>query len=274
MTVIRAKLFSLVTMAFLFVVSASADHLDLIGSVGWNQSRRGIQIRAEEVANTAASGVSGFLRLRIWATDEPDDGMGELTGYVIGTLNLGRLEAGFSFFDVSRVVRFFPPPPGIYYTTITLEEEQFDGSFLIVDSENFAGAVNFGGYGAGIVEDLESAGDVTFVGDVWWESGNGRVEIFAERIQNERLSGKSGTLRLRLWATTTPYSGGTLQGWPLAKKRVGRVTAGFYVEFLGSGFFRPPPPDDEYYVTLTLEEFVRRRWEIVDYITFPGTSLF
>jgi hypothetical protein len=276
MTAVRSKLAALLVLSLLFVTTTFAQDLDLIGSVGWQKFGRGIQIRAEEVSNDRPSGASGFLRLQIWATDALYDGSNDLTGFVLGTFNLGPLDAGFSFVNLSRIVRFFRPPPGIYFTTITLEEEDVTGTFFIMDFENFVDPVNFGGFGEGFVDDVESAGDVTFVGDISWQAGNGRVEIFAERIQNERTAGRSGVLRVRLWATTTPYNGGDLQGYPLATRRVGRVLAGFYLpDVVRRGPFRLPLIRDEYYyTTLTLEELVRGRWEIVDFVTFPEQSLF
>ena len=55
---------------------------------------------------------------------------------------------------------------------------------------------------------------------------------------------------------------------------MGRVDGGFYLEnFSRQGSFRRPPPGD-YYVTMTLEELVRGRWEIVDYLTYPDLNLF
>jgi hypothetical protein len=194
----------------------------------------------------------------------------------VGTFNLGPLDAGFSFVNLSRIVRFLRPPPGIYFTTITLEEEDVGGTFFIMDFENFLDPVNFGGFGEGFVN-VVSDGDVTFVGDIRWEAGNGRVEIFAERIQNERTTGRSGVLRVRLWATTTPYDGGDfLQGSVLATRRIGRVFAGFFLpDVVRRGPFRLPAVRDEFYfTTLTLEELVRGRWEIVDFVTFPEQSLF
>jgi hypothetical protein len=167
------------------------------------------------------------------------------------------------------------PPPGLYYTTITLEEQQTDGNFLIQDSENFDGLVNFGGFGEGAANFNVGNGDVGFVGDVSWLAGNGRVQLFAEQILNERATGRSGVLRIRLWATTTPYQGeDTLQGYPMTTKRVGRVNAQQYISnFSRYAPFRPPPAG-EYYVTMTLEELVRGSWNIVDYVTFDGTSIF
>ena len=255
-------------------LSARAQELDMVGDVSWDQSGQGIRIFAERIENNRPSGASGFLRLQIWATDEEYDGVSDITGYILGTFNLGSLSANHIFVNVARTVRFFRPPAGIYYTTITLEEEDAEGNFIIVDSENFAGAVNFGGYGAGNVEFFESNGDVGFLGEVSWLSGDGRVQFFAEQILNERAE-RSGVLRLKLWATSTPYEGGdVLQGFPMAVKRVGRVDGGFYLEnFSRRTNFRKPPPG-EYYVTMTLEELVRGRWEIVDYVTYPDLNLF
>jgi hypothetical protein len=275
MTVVRWKSWPVLLMALFAAVSARGQELDLVGDVSWDKFGRGIRIFSERIDNNRTTGSSGFLRLQIWATDDVYDGVSDITGYVLGTFNLGPLQSGFSFVNVARTVRFFRPPAGVYFTTITLEEEDVDGNFLIIDSENFEGAVNFGGYGAGNVEFLETNGDVGFFGEVSWLAGNGRVQFFAEEILNERESGRSGVLRVKLWATSTPYNGGTvLQGYPMASKRVGRVTAGFFREnFSKRAFFRPPPPG-EYYVTMTLEELVRGKWEIVDYATYPDLNLF
>ena len=259
----------------LLCASARAQDIDLVGSTGWRQSGRLIHIHAERIDNNRDTGSSGFLRLQIWATTNIYDGLSDISGFSVGTLNLGRLNAGFSLVNIARTVRYFRPPPGLYYTTITLEEEQSDGSFLIVDSENFDGIVNFGGFGEGAAHFDSGNGDVSFVGDVSWLSGNGRVQLFAEQILNERTGGRSGVLRIRLWATSTPYQGEqTLQGFPMTNQRVGRVGAGFFIpNFSRTPVFRPPP-EGEYFVTMTLEELVRGRWNIVDYITFDGTSIF
>jgi len=286
MTFVRSKV-SLALFSFLLLgPSLRAQDIDLVGATSWDQFGRLIRIEAERVDNNLSSGSSGFLRLQIWATDAPYDGASGIEGYVLGTFNLGSLPAQSSFANLSRFVRFFRPPPGIYYTTITLEEETVDG-FIIVDSANFdqpaatLGAVNFGGFGEGEGFFEGGNGDVGFVGDVSWLAGNGRVQLFAEQILNERSGGRSGVLRIRLWATSTPYNNEpVLQGYPMATRRVGRVNAGFFIQnFSRSTFFRPPPSGN-YYVTMTLEEFVPGGWNIVDFITFEdgpgpeGTRIF
>ena len=274
MTALRPRLFPVLLFSLLLGVHLRGQELDLSGNVSWDQFGRGIRIFAERIDNNRETGASGFLRLQIWATDQPDDGSNALSGYVLGTFNLGSLPAGSSFVNVGRTVQFFRPPAGIYYTTITLEEQDAEGNYFIVDSENFAGAVNFGAFGQGSVNFTEGNGDVGFVDEVSWLAGDGRVQFFAEQILNARTS-RSGVLRLKLWATSTPYEGeDLLQGFPLAAKRVGRVNPESALQnFSRRAFFRPPPPGD-YYVTMTLEELVRGRWEIVDYATFPDLNIF
>jgi hypothetical protein len=280
MNFVRPKLFSLLLVALLLGPSVRGQEIDLVGNVNWQTFGRGIRIQAERIQNNRDRSVSDFLRLQIWATTNVYDGVSDISGYVLGTFNLGYLDAGSFFANVSRTVRFFRPPPGLYYTTITLEENTTNG-FVILDSENFVNSqdapdlVNFGGFGQGSAHFDMGNSDVGFVGDVSWLSGNGRVQLTADQILNERESGRSGVLRIRLWATSTPYNGeATLQGFPMATKRVGRVNAGFYLpDFSRVTFFRAPP-SGTYWVTMTLEELVRGRWEIVDFVTFPDQSIF
>ena len=261
--------FCVLLVGMLFSHWARAQDIDLIGTIGWEKAGGGIRIHAERIENNRDRGTSGFLRLQIWATDDVYDGTNDISGFVLGTFNLGSLSANSYFANVRRTVRYFRPPPGVYYTTMTLEENTADG-FIIVDSENFDGAVNLGGFGQGSVADLGSNGDLGFVGDISWLAGNGRVQFFAQQILNERAGARSGVLRLRLWATSTRYAGGTLQGYPMATRRVGRLSAGFDLpNFSRKAYFRPPPAG-EYYVTMTLEELVRGAWNIVDYVTFNG----
>jgi hypothetical protein len=256
-------------------VSLQAQDIQLVGNTSWFKSGGGIQLFAERIQNNESSGTSGRLRLRTWATTNVDDGIGDLVGYVFGTLNVGTLNAGSYRANVGGIVHFVHPPPGIYYTTMTLEEDTVNG-YVIVDSVNYEGAVNFGGFGEGNAHFNTDNGDVSFVGDVSWLAGNNKVKVYAEQILNARESGRSGILRLRLWATSTRYNGGDdiLQGYPMMTKRVGRVNAGQYISNYSRGTTFHPPPPGEYYVTMTLEEYVSGLWNIVDYITFVDKSLF
>ena len=254
-------------------LAARAQEIDLSGNVGWEKHGTRIRIHAGFIDNYRLAGSSGFLRLQVYATANVYDGTNAITGYVLGTYNLGPLAAGAALTNRSRLVRYVPPPPGLYYTTITLEENTTEG-FVVADSVNFDGLVNLGGFGEGGAN-LASAGDISFAGDVSWSASNKRVQFFAEQIRNERVSGRSGTLRVRLFASDAPYGGGTntLAGFPMAMQRVGRVFAQSQIQFYPrQTSFRVPPPGD-YSVVMTLEEY-DHGWVIVDYVNFDGTSLF
>lgn len=275
MNFLRRNFLNLILLGALAAgLAARAQELDLSGNSGWEKRGSRIRIHAQFIDNFRPAGSSGYLRLQIWATTNVYDGADAITGYVLGTYNLGPLAAGSAFTDKSRLVRYVRPPPGLYYTTITLEENTTDG-FVISDYANFDGLVNLGGFGEGEAN-LASAGDISFAGEVSWSAGDGRVQFFAEQIRNERVSGRSGVLRVRLFASDAPYDGGTnvLAGFPMATRRVGRVYGGnssiqFYPRTTP---FRAPPPG-EYSVVMTLEEY-DRGWVIVDYVNFGGTSLF
>jgi hypothetical protein len=119
------------------------------------------------------------------------------------------------------------------------------------------------------VEDLGSNGDVGFIGDVIWLAGNGRVQVYTEQMLNQRVSGGSGTLRIRLWATATPYDGeAVLEGYPMATRESDACPRAVRCHCSRVRRIFRPPPTGEYYVTMTLEESVPGGWNIVDYVTF------
>ena len=259
-------------LVFCFASSLHAQDIDLVGNVSWFKLRRTVEIIAERIENNREAGRSGTLALQIWATTDVYNG-GDLVGYPIGTLHLRPLRAGSAYVQIDYFVRYKAPPPGLYFTTITLEEFTADG-YVIVDYENFPGIVNFGGWGHDEAFVNGTNGDVGFNGDVSWESGGGRVRLSAQQILNER-DRATGPLRLELFATSTPYGGGVLQGELLARRALGRLRAGHPIDSFSRRAFFFAPPEGTYYTTLALEEFQRGNgWVIVDYVTFPNTSLF
>lgn len=261
-------------MALAFAVRA--QDIDLIGNAGWSKSGSRIRISAAQIHNGRESGCSGSLRLQIWATVEPYDPADDITGYVIGTANLRPLDAGEDYLNVVKRVRYQRPPPGYYFTTITLEEKYSDGSWRIIDSENFAGDVNLGDFGEGAVDlDLSTTSDISFSGLVSWAAGDGRVQLYAERIHNLRTSGRSGSLRVRLFASDEPYDPSeTFFAYPMATKSVGRIYGGpSFTEFYPRLTRFRSPPTGEWFVTITLEEY-NRGWNIRDYYTFIDPRLF
>lgn len=93
-------------------VSAEASNIRFVGNVAYKYTGNVVVLTADEIANFDASGVSGPLRLELWAVTAPFDG-GPVTGYKLAEYALGQLVAGFSYSNVSSgSVPFTPPPEG------------------------------------------------------------------------------------------------------------------------------------------------------------------
>jgi len=259
----------LAVIPLLLVTSMEAQDLDLVGEVSWFRFKKRVEIIAQQVANHSPW-ASGPIRLQIWATAEPFTG-GDLTGYPIATLNLSPLAGRRSYVSIDYLVAFRPPPPGLYYTTMTLEERQ-SGGYVITDFVTFDGVVNFGTWGVGETTTSPTT-DVAMNGVVSWTSANSRVTIRAQEITNSRQK-TTGPLRLRLWATEAPYFGGPLTGTPLARRGIGRARSQRTLTNISRrALFRVPEYEGWYYITLALEEYHGRvGWVIVDYVTFPEQS--
>jgi hypothetical protein len=100
---------------------------------------------------------------------------------------------------------------------------------------------------------LTMSGNVTAT---WSSSG---IDMQVATIANTRGSGTSGTLRLDLWATTTPpVFGNTISFFRLGPTfTLGTLMAGFQFTNVDSGLLAPfaPPPNGCYFITVALEEF-------------------
>lgn len=102
-----------------------------------------------------------------------------------------------------------------------------------------------------------------------YEYSDTSLTLFAARVENNRGSGSSGTLRLKLWATEEPYTGGTIRGYILGEYTFTSVlNARSYFEDIERSVAFRRPPDGFYYVTLTLTEYDGQDY-IMDYETFP-----
>jgi hypothetical protein len=262
---------SLVALVFSF--TAAAQELDLVGQTGWSfWNARRLEIFADQIENNRDQGVSGTLRLAVFATESQPTG-GDFTGLTpVGSLQLRGLPAGTHYDNIDYLVRYNPPTAGFYYTSIALEEFT-EAGWEVADWEDFDGIVNFGGVGSGQTTADDVHDDIFFEGNVSWESAYGRVLISADYITNARAK-RSGHLRMRLWALNSEYTGAVLDGYPLATKALGRLKSGFaFQDYSRTARFRVPP-EGSYFITLVLEERVGNGWFVRDWVNFPGQSLF
>jgi hypothetical protein len=238
-----------------------AANIELSGSCSWSISGNSIDIEAGRVENLSSSGTSGTLRLRIWATASPYSG-GTINGYVLGTRSLGTLQAGYYYSNISGSVTYSAPPPGTYYTTLTVEEYTGSG-YTIRDYLTFSGSDVFGG---------GSSSDVVLEGNGSWSISGSSINIGVTRVSNDG-GGTSGSLRLQIWATSSPYSGSAMSGYVIGTRNLNPLSGNHYYSNVSGNVSYIPPPYGTYYTALTLEEYVSGSYQIVDYITFSGTSV-
>jgi hypothetical protein len=101
------------------------NDLSLEGLLGYTVSgdRTTLNLRAERVSNNRSSGVSGSIRLSLWATAIRPSYGSTTTGYRMGYYQFtSTLQPGFYFGPVDRTVPFALPADGTYYVTMFLEE--------------------------------------------------------------------------------------------------------------------------------------------------------
>jgi len=244
--------------------------IDLVGSVGWNTSGSLINIKATKILNGRSGGTSGTLRLQVWATRSPYSG-GTISGYIMGTRTLGTLPAGYSYNNIEGNVAFTAPPAGTYHTTLTLAEYQ-NGSFVIVDYVTFTSTATFGPAGGGGETPGSPGAGLELLGAVKYKlsPGKGVATLNVARVNNGNTTpgSISGTLRVRLWATSAPYSGGTLDGYVLASHSLGQLNAGYYLNKIKAAVAYTRPPSGRYFAVMTLEEYRNGSYTIVDAVNF------
>lgn len=156
---------------------------------------------------------------------------------------------------------------GTYNVGVLITDEtgviSYYGAVRQVTFTNGGGST--GGSGAGTT----TAGRLSLFGSTAWSIRSPRITISADRIVNSRNGGRSGSLRLSVWATTSRYRGGTLRG---------RIIGVYGMKPLAGNAYRPNvrgtvpyrrPPRGKYYTTLTLTEYTSAGWVIRDYRNFP-----
>lgn len=118
-------------------------------------------------------------------------------------------------------------------------------------------------------------GDIKMVGNVSYSYNGDYLTLSAARIENTRTGGNSGSLKLKLWATAAPYSGGAISGFTIGEYVFPNVLNGktYYNDVRQTVRFYKPPAGS-YYLTLTLTEYNNGNDYITDYRTFDTKATF
>lgn len=238
-----------------------ATSLSFVGSGAYNISGNTVVLTANEILNNDLLGYSGTIRLELWAFSTPYPGT--TVGYKLASYAVGQLYAGYYYYNISSgSIPFVTPPPGTWYFSLQAREYVGGGGdgYATRDWINFSSPVRVAG-GA-------NYGDVQIVGTTSWLVTGGSVNLSLQQVANVCNLGVSGNLRLDLWATLLPYSGGTITGYRFASLSLNPLTGGYVYNNINQSVPFVPPPDGVYYVTLTLSEYNSGQYYTDSYVTY------
>ena len=128
------KILILTLIQSLFIFAYAKD-LQFSGYTSYKRYGGVMNLSADTVRNNRSQGVSGDLKIMLWATTRKYRG-GQINGYVVAESRLGRLRGNNYFPRVSRDASFYAPPMGRYFMTLTLSEYRY-GRYEVVDYINY-----------------------------------------------------------------------------------------------------------------------------------------
>lgn len=115
--------------------------LSLEGSFGYTISYGTVRIEADRVFNRRSYGVSGTIRLELWAFSSPYNGAAQL-GHKLGQTTLGTLAAGWYYHGIDQTVdQLTTLPTGTWYLALIVTEynnSALNDGFSPVDWGNFS----------------------------------------------------------------------------------------------------------------------------------------
>ena len=101
------------------------------------------------------------------------------------------------------------------------------------------------------------------------------ITLYGDKIENQNNGGRSGTLKVAIYATNYAYNGGnSLNGYLLYEYSLDPLNAGYYYSDISKTGWCTYPPSGSYSLTIVLLEYISYQYEIVDYITMDGYTYF
>jgi hypothetical protein len=252
--------FVLLTLMALNCLGAS---LSFVGNGYYSVVGNTVVLQADKLQNNEFSGISGTIRLELWAFSSPYPGT--TLGYKMASYVLGQLNGGYYFYNInSGSIPFSLPPPGTWDFSLQAREYVGTGSdgYVTRDYIDFNLPVRVAG-GAYF-------GDIQIVGQTSWQVIGSTVNMYVETVSNICDLGVSGSLRLDLWATASPYVGGTITGYRFGSVSLNPLTGGYDYNNINQTVGYSQPPGGSYYVTLTLSEYHNGSYVTLDYLNYAN----
>ena len=99
------------------------------------------------------------------------------------------------------------------------------------------------------------------------------VAINVGMIDNTASKSGTGTLLVKLYATKTPYNGGSISGNIVGSFKLDQIKAGqFYRDLHQVVPYVPPTANGTYFMTITLLEYQQNGYVVVDHRNMPNTA--
>ena len=100
------------------------------------------------------------------------------------------------------------------------------------------------------------------------------ITLYGDKIENQNNGGRTGTLKVAIYATNYRYNGGSLNGYLLYEYKLDPLDAGYYYSDVSQRGWCTYPPRGTYFLTIVLLEYITYDYEIVDYVTMDQTQSF
>lgn len=236
------------------------------GATGYQIVRDGtaVTLEAASIENSGGENATGTLMLKLWALESPHTG-GTLNGLLLGSCKLEGLGPGRRYTGFKRTVSLAAPAVRRNYAICLTLSEFRGGAYGIVDYRNMPRPQMLGP-----LKMFELEGP-------WrWQTSlqGGTLDIAVAKIRHRR-QGRTGSLRLSVWATRQPYGGGTLRGHELGFVVKKALEPGYSYTDLHHVARYTPPPAGTYFIHLVLSEFGNdQKYSIVDHLAGSKPATF
>lgn len=230
----------------------------------FNNQMTTVTLEADMIKNDSKENATGSLKFQLWASSAPYAG-GTIRGHLLATTDkITGLGPGQYYQNFKKTVAYDPPPAkGTYNITYVLLEYK-SGGYVIVDHVN-----------SSTLKTLGPLPLFSMEGPWRWQTSyeGGTVDLSVAKISHRR-TGHTGSLKLSVWMTDSPYNGGKLVGYEIGQVRKDPLQPGYtYTDVKNTAKFVPPPAGN-YYPVLVLSESDGDNFNVVAHITSTTPARF
>ncbi len=232
----------------------------------FGKDHKTVTINFESIRNSSSENATGTILVQLWALGAPYGG-GRINGHSLASFKLEGLEGGRQYSGIKKVLATsMPSRRGNYHMCFTVSEYRESG-YVITSYTNMSNVVNLG--------PPAPPKPFALTGPWSWKRNTeaGTVHIRVKKIAYGR-NGKSGTLRLSVWASPEPYAGGRMHGYEIGSVKKNALEKGQFYPDVNNTAKLKQIPAGTYHTTLCLSEYNGSEYVIVAYMGANGVSTF